>query len=99
MSKLVIQFSALAAGASALLLVAAISPAEAGKASAHMHMAKHRWHRVHDVRRGWPVGETRPVVGYYNQPGPICPAVGHSFDCKIWPPPYEDDPDRKTSKH
>jgi hypothetical protein len=100
MSKLVIRLSALAAGASALLLVTAATPAEARKAGAHTQMAKHRWHGVHHVRRGWPVGEARPVVGYYNnQPGPICPAVGHSFDCKIWPPPYEDDPDRKVSKH
>jgi hypothetical protein len=41
----------------------------------------------------------RPVTGYYNQPGPICPGIGRSFECKIWPPPFEDDPDRKVSKH
>jgi len=98
-SRLAIRFSALALCATALVVGPAVTSAEAKTTGKHAHMAKHRWHRSHYVHRGWPVGEARPIVGYYNQPGPICPAVGHSFDCKIWPPPYEDDPDRKVSKH
>jgi hypothetical protein len=35
----------------------------------------------------------------YRQSGDVCPGIGRSFDCKIWPPPFEDDPDRKTSKY
>jgi hypothetical protein len=44
------------------------------------------------------VGPARPVVGTYAPSEPVCPGLGRSFDCKIWPPPYADDPDRKTSK-
>ena len=98
-SRLAIRFSALAICTTALVAVVAFAPVQAKKASRHMHVAKHGWHMIHHYSRAWPGGEARPVVGYYNQPGPICPAIGHSFDCKIWPPPYEDDPDRKVSKH
>lgn len=102
MSRLAIRFSVAAICASAFVAVPAVTPVQAKeiskKTSRHMHMAKHRWHRMHHYGRAWPSGEMRPVTGYYNQPGPICPQVGHSFDCKIWPPPYEDDPDRKTTR-
>ena len=101
--RLAIRLSVLAVCATAFVVVPAISAVEAKtvskKTSRHMHVAKHGWHSGHHYGRAWPVGGARPIVGYYDPSGPICPAVGHSFDCKIWPPPYEDDPDRKTSKH
>ena len=31
------------------------------------------------------------------QPGSVCPGIARSFDCKIWPPPIDEDPDRKIS--
>ena len=99
MSRLAIRLSALAISATALVVVPLMTPVQAKKTSRHMHVAKHRWHGVHHYSRAWPSGEARPVVGYYNQPGPICPGIGRSFECKIWPPPFEDDPDRKTSKY
>ena len=27
----------------------------------------------------------------------VCPGSGRSFDCKQWPPPFDQDPDRKAS--
>jgi hypothetical protein len=33
----------------------------------------------------------------FNQPGSVCPGSGRSFECKIWPPPMDEDPDRKAS--
>jgi hypothetical protein len=99
MSRLAIRFSVAAICATAFVVVPAITPAQAKKVSRHMHVVKHKWHRTHHYGRAWPSGEMRPVAGYYNQPGPICPGIGRSFECKIWPPPFEDDPDRKVSKH
>jgi hypothetical protein len=29
--------------------------------------------------------------------GGVCPGMGRSFDCRIWPPPFDEDPDRKVS--
>ena len=99
MSRSPIRFVAAAICLTAFVVVPAVTPVQAKKVSRHTHVAKHRWHRVHHDGRAWPSDLVRPVAGFTNQPGPICPQVGHSFDCKIWPPPYEDDPDRKTSKH
>ncbi|MGA2054836.1 MAG: hypothetical protein ABSG88_05965 [Bradyrhizobium sp.] len=92
MSRMAIRLSMLTLCATALVLVPAA--AKTGHRG-HMHIKKHR----HHFRVGWPAGPTQPVAGYYAPSEPICPAIGKSFDCKIWPPPYADDPDRKTSRY
>jgi hypothetical protein len=97
MGKLAIQLSALAIGAAALAAVPVIVPAQAKTAGRHMHVSKHRWHR-HNYIAAWPAGPTQPVVRSYDS-GEICPGIGRSFDCKIWPPPFDVDPDRKTSRY
>lgn len=96
MSKLAIRLSMLTVWATALAVVPAVAPAEAsGK---HVHIQKHHGHWRHHLSGGWQVQS--PVVGAYRpDDGPICPAIGKSFDCKIWPPPFADDPDRKTSRY
>jgi hypothetical protein len=99
MGKLAIRLSALAIGVTALVAVPAIAPVQAKAASRHLHIKNHRWHRHHYYGAAWPVGPMRPVAGSYAPSEPICPAIGKSFDCKIWPPPYADDPDRKTSRY
>jgi hypothetical protein len=99
MRKLAIRLLVLTVGVTALLVIPAVTPAEAKTTSRHVHMKKHRWHRAHHDGRAWYGAPAQPSAGYYSQPGPICPAIGKSFDCKIWPPPYEDDPDRKVRGH
>jgi hypothetical protein len=47
-------------------------------------------------RRVWAVGEIRPVAPTYNRVN-VCPGLARSFECSVWPPPFEDDPDRKVS--
>jgi hypothetical protein len=88
MHKLAIRLSVLAVGITALAL-----PAAEAKTS------KHHRHWRHYGQAAYSVGPAQPYAGYYSRPGPICPAIGKSFDCKIWPPPYEDDPDRKVRGH
>jgi hypothetical protein len=96
MSPFAIRLSVLTVCATALVVVPAATPVEA--AQKHTHIKKHRWHRQH-LGAAWSVGPARPAFGYYAPSEPICPAIGKSFDCKIWPPPYADDPDRKTSRY
>jgi hypothetical protein len=43
------------------------------------------------------VGWTRPAVAPIGQGGDVCPGSGRSFECKVWPPPFDQDPDRKAS--
>ena len=93
MSQFLIRLSMLTICA-ALAVIPAITPAEAG--GKHRHSYKHR-HGHHHYDAAWPVAPAQPVVRSYG--GDVCPALGRSFDCKIWPPPYADDPDRKTFRH
>ena len=95
MSQFAIRLSVITICATALLVVPSVTPAEASHK--HTHMNKHRWHR-HHYGAAWTIGPARPTMGSYAPSEPVCPGIGRSFDCKIWPPPYADDPDRKTSR-
>jgi hypothetical protein len=64
------------------------------------HVRKHQWASHQRMspgyRHAWAAGEIRPVAPAYNR-GTVCPAMGRSFDCAVWPPPFDEDPDRKVS--
>ena len=83
MTRSAIQLLALTICATTL----AGAPAQSGT-SHSKHIKKHAFRTV---RPAWP-GVSPPA-----QSGPVCPGMGRSFDCKIWPPPFDEDPDRKTS--
>ena len=93
MSQFVIRLSALTICATALMAIPTVTPAEAG--GKHMHASKHARHWRQRDGVAWPAAPA-PATRSYS--GDVCPGIGRSFDCKIWPPPYADDPDRKTSR-
>jgi len=97
MSPFAIRLSLLTVCATALVVVPSVTPAKAEAARKHAHIKKHHRH-WHHRGAAWSAGPARPVAGTYAPSEPVCPGIGRSFDCKIWPPPYADDPDRKTSK-
>ncbi len=97
MSQLAIRLSAITICATALLVVPVFTSAEAASGTRHVHAKKHTWHWRH--ANPWFVGQERPFAAPYAQSGPVCPGIGRSFECRIWPPPFADDPDRKVSKH
>src|SRR4029077_712982 len=39
--------------------------------------------------------QAQAFVPPYSQAGPVCPGIARSIDCKVWPPPFDEDPDRK----
>jgi hypothetical protein len=94
-----LTLSALVIGATALVASPAIALAHAktpGQHVHHKHMNKHARHWRPHYGRVWYGYPSAPMVGSYS--GDVCPGIGRSFECKIWPPPFEDDPDRKTTK-
>jgi hypothetical protein len=95
MSKLAIRLSMLTIGATVLVAIPTVTPAEA--AANNGHVKKHKKHR--SVGGPVYVGEAQPVIrpGYYPN-DQICPGIGKSFECKIWPPPIDVDPDRKIGR-
>jgi hypothetical protein len=97
MRKSAIQILALACAA-ALVMAPVISPgiAKAGsKTSKSAHLRKHP--RTISHRSFAPAFQGQPIVGPAGPAGDVCPGNARSFDCKIWPPPFDDDPDRKNS--
>jgi hypothetical protein len=97
MSRLAIRLSLFAlCCATAVVAVPVFASGEAQAATRHAHVKKHPRH-WHHAGQPW-FGEPRPYVAP-SQSGWVCPGIGRSFECKIWPPPFEDDPDRKTSKY
>jgi len=99
MGEFAIRVLALAIGAAALVLVPTVTPATA--ATIHgKHFKKHK-NRVHygpGFRGPWSAGRARLVATPSIQAGTVCPGIARSFECGTWPPPIEDDPDRKVSK-
>jgi hypothetical protein len=96
MSRLAIRLSILTTCATALVTVPLLASGEAE--AGHGHPAKKHARHWRHADRPW-FGEQPRYVAPYAGSGPVCPGIGRSFECKIWPPPFEDDPDRKVSKH
>ena len=98
MSNVAIRLLMLALCTTALALVPTVKPAKAETGSGG-HSKKHKKHWRTHFSEPWFVGRPPPVAPPYSQAGPVCPGIARSFDCRVWPPPYEDDPDRKVSKY
>ncbi len=93
MSRFAIRLLMLAISATALVLVPTVTPAKAETSSRHFKKHKKQRSPGFIVRR--PAGQAWPVSRPPSQPSPVCPGSGRSFDCRVWPPPYDEDPDRK----
>ena len=91
MSRFAIRLLMLAISATALVLVPTVTSAKAEASS--RHFKKHKKHRSPGFIVPRPAGQAWPP----SQPSPVCPGNGRSFDCRVWPPPYDEDPDRKLS--
>jgi hypothetical protein len=90
MSKFAIGLLTLAMYAASLPVMATITPAEAAT-SRHIQKHKKQWR----PRLSEPVGQAQAFVPPYSQAGPICPGLARGIDCRVFPPPIDEDPDRK----
>jgi hypothetical protein len=100
MSKFATRLLILAMCAVSLALVPIVTPAKA-EASHSKHIKKHK-----KIRRGpaisdpwsagyaWPNNQAWPGNRPSSQPSHTC---FRAFECAKWPPPFDEDPDRKAS--
>jgi len=91
---------ALIACATALTAVPAMTLGKA-EASSSKHIKKHgrinQWGPGPGSNHPWPADQAWRVARPPNQTGPACPGLARSFECRTWPPPFDEDPDRKAS--
>jgi hypothetical protein len=97
MSKFAIGLLTLGMYATTLAVVPVVTPAEAATNSKHKKHQRTAQRRPAAIRDSWAAGQAWPVARPSSPAGGVCPGLARSFDCKIWPPPFEDDPDRRVS--
>jgi hypothetical protein len=95
MRKFAIRLLTLAAYATALALVPMVTPAKA-ETSSSKHLKKHKRQKSHGFGHPRSAGQPWRVTRPPSQAGAVCPGMGRSFDCRVWPPPFDEDPDRKV---
>jgi hypothetical protein len=97
MSKFAIRLLIQTICATALVVVPTVTSAEAEKSSSR-HMKKHKKQKSPGFGASWSARQAWPVTRSSSQAGAVCPGIARGFECKTWPPPMEDDPDRKVSR-
>lgn len=81
--------------ACAMASIVAASETEASSQHVRKHHARQSQDfRNHDFRNSWATGDVRPVAP---RAGTACPGNARAIDCTVWPPPFDDDPDRKAT--
>ena len=101
MSKFATRLLMLAICATALAAVPTVTPAKAA-ASSSKHIKKHRrnvqrvpgFGEPWSARQAWPNYQPWPDGRSISQGGRTC---FRGIDCAKWPPPIDEDPDRKVS--
>ena len=85
---------------SAIALVAVVTTGAAEGSSRHirkrhqpMNYQQRTGVRFNDA---WAPGEVRPAAAP-GRTGSACPGNARAIDCTVWPPPFDDDPDRKAT--
>jgi hypothetical protein len=98
MSKVAIRLLSLAMYATSLPVIPMITPAQAETGSTKDIKTQHRKNIL------WSPGFRDPrsanawiVTGPSSQLGPVCPGNARGIDCRIFPPPIDEDPDRKRA--
>jgi hypothetical protein len=101
MSKLAIGLLTLVMYTTSLPVISIIStPARAETISNKHIKQQHRKNilRSPGVSDAWPASrQAWPVTGLSSLAGPVCPGIARGIDCRIWPPPLNEDPDRKRA--
>ena len=94
MSKFAIRLLTLGIYATALVVVPMVTPAKAATSSQHIKQHKQKGPGFSDP---WSGGRAWPATRPSSQAGGACPGMARGIDCSTWPPPMDEDPDRKAS--
>jgi hypothetical protein len=79
----------------ATAVVSVVAASEAGASS--RHIKKHQHAKTRDWNDARAAGEIRTIAPPPRRAGTACPGNARAIDCTVWPPPFDDDPDRKAT--
>jgi hypothetical protein len=81
------------------VMAVAVAATESAASSRHIRKHQHRMNLGRDstrtLRDSWAAGNVRPIAP--PRAGPACPGSARAIDCTVWPPPIDEDPDRKAT--
>jgi len=78
------------------VMAVAVMAAEGEASGRHVRKHQHRTNLERDsTRNSWAAGDVRRIAP--PRAGTACPGNARAIDCTVWPPPFDDDPDRKAT--
>jgi hypothetical protein len=77
------------------VIVIPVMTAGDGVASSR-HLYKNHKRTSHRLTNALASEEFHPAAPARNFGGDVCPGNARGIDCRIWPPPIKDDPDRRN---
>jgi hypothetical protein len=90
-----IRLLMLTISATAMVVVPVVTATKGEASSRHLRKHHQRASRAFSPPRI--AGDAVPVARPLSRPGSVCPGNARAIDCTVWPPPFEDDPDRKAT--
>ena len=78
------------------VMAVAFAATEGEASSQHVRKHHHPMNLVRDsMRNSRAAWDVRPMAP--PRAGTACPGNARAIDCTVWPPPFDEDPDRKVS--
>ncbi len=91
-----IRFLILTICVTAVAPVVAAADVEASSRHVRKHHQQTRLGWNNSLRRSWAAQDIRRAAPSWSGGGDVCPGNARAIDCRIWPPPIIDDPDRRN---
>jgi hypothetical protein len=89
-----IRLLTLAAGATAAVAVGVVT--SPGGEAMSRHIRKHHQRMSPGWTESWAAQDVRTAPSSHSFADSPCPGNARSIDCNKWPPPFDDDADRKS---
>jgi hypothetical protein len=95
MSKFATRLLTLIMYATSLAVISMITSAQAETRGTHIKQHRKNIQRSIGFSDPRSAGQAWLITGPSSYAGPVCPGIARGIDCRIWPPPIDEDPDRK----
>lgn len=96
MRPFAVRLLTLAISASVAVPLATASDSEASSRHIRTHHQRTHLGATIAFRHSPAAVEARPTASSWSRGGDVCPGNSRGIDCRIWPPPFDEDSDRNS---